>query len=941
MTRLTRYFVNNTFLVNLITVVAVLVGTLSFLAIKKGLIPPWIRHQIQIEASIDGASPSQVEEFITFPIEQNIRDLSGIEDIRSDSFQGFSRIRVNLESSFRDVARLEQEIKDKLAILSPYLPESTRNINVRYLKSSEAWFSSYALLGFSEQNDTHQRWLRGLKQRLSRIEGINRVYSSNNSKQIYVKLNKDKLARYQIPINEVQRKIRDSFRLYPVGRIDKGSDQYLVEILNKELRAEDVKNIVIRASNSRPAIRLSDIAEVDKRVRDREFFWFVNGQKNTELTIFNTHNTDLLKLKDNVAAFFEAEKADIPAGIEFVTTGDGPAFLERQIDALKSNSLFGLVLVLIVLFFFLGWRNSLMTTIGLPLCYGVTFTVLHMLDIKLDLMTIVGMLLVLGILVDDAIIVAEQYAQKLEEGHPPKDAAVLAVKQMWMPILGATMTTIVAFLPMMFGNESSIIIAIPIVIITALSISLFECFFVLPNHLAHFVKKAPEKKKDLNIYFQNQFSKILSKLIKWRYVFIAFFTVFMGYSIYFAHKNIPMDFNLNISNEKITIHAILKESKSLQDSREQLKIIDEALAKLPKSHYSHFENRVGKIWLNGREKKGPRFNYFGVVFAQRDPNLNENKDIIEVKLKEMLPELKKSGIFETLDVQRKMQGANEARTDLIEVSVESYQPFSFSKVSEELKAKIEGLKGVKRIDNENTELIEAWQFSPAYQQVLSHGLTISSLSSQLRGIVDKDRTYEYKASSQILNIYTYTEEESEQSFEDLQNKQIILGNGTMAKLSDLGTWKRVKKFKKISHNNLMRKVDIDIPFDKDIIKKEILIEQIKEQIKTTQANWPNLIIKVQDADEQSRKSKKSMSTKFLFAIVSIFFILSLILRSVVQPFLICMAIPFGVIGIIWAFHFHDLPISLMAIIGMIGMAGVVVNDSLILVNSINLLKRQG
>ncbi len=941
MIRLARYFVNNSFLVNLITALIIAVGTLSLFSVKKGLAPPWERKQILIRANIDGASPSQVEEFLTFPIEQNIRDLSGIKRITSDSGQGWARIYVHLEDGLTDIRGLEQEIKDKITILRADLPKSVEDVVVRYRKDSDKWFSSYSILGFNENDDSHQNWLIDLKQRLRRINGLNRIYTSNNTKQIFVKLDNKKLSRYQISITDVQSKIREAFSIYPVGSVDKGSEEFLVEIKGKQLEAEDVGNIVIRATNSTDAIYLKNLGLVEKKLKTKEFYWFVNGQKTVELTLFSSLDTDMLILKNEVAKFFEVENERIPKGIELVITGDGPAFLERQIDALKTNSLFGLVLVCMVLLFFLGWKNAIMTTIGLPLCYGFTFTVLHFAGIKVDLISIVGMLLVLGILVDDAIIIAEQYSQNLEKGDSPSDAAVNAVKQMWMPVFGATLTTIAAFFPLLIGTDpgSKMMIGIPIVIIGALCISLFECFFILPNHLAHVVKEPKKSKFDFNVYFKYQFSKILNFFLKWRYPFVVIFASFMGYSIYFAQQNIPMNFNLNISNERISIKAVLKNTKSLQDSREQLKILDNALARLDKSQFSHYESRIGKIWQYGEEKIGPEYNYFGVIFAQRDPLLNEHKDKIEKELRSMLPELKKSGLFKTLEIRRNFQGRDTDKTDQIEINIESYKPFEYYALSQQIIDKMKELKGVTAIDNENSSLIESWQFTPNYKKILQYGLSLSDLSLQLRSMVAKHRTYEYKTTGQVLNIYTYTEEGKKQTYQGLQNKTIILGNGKVVALKELGEWKKVKKYKKISHANLKRKISMDIPFDKNLVKKENLIKEIKQNLKEISNHWPGIKMTVQDADEQSRENKKSISSKLLYAIIAIFFILAVILRSLIQPILICLAIPFGVIGVIWAFHLQGLTINMMAIIGIIGMAGVVVNDSLIMVNTINLLKR--
>jgi multidrug efflux pump subunit AcrB len=941
MKKIAAYFVNNSFLVNLLTVTIIALGVLSLLNTKKGLAPPWEARRIIITANLDGASPSEVERFLTLPIEQAVKSHDGIETIRSNSRQGWVEIIVDIQDDHGDLLALEQKVKDSVNNLKGFLPPSVENLQVRLFKETEKWFSSYSLLNYNEQDDSHQAWMAQFKKGFNKIAGVNRVTSSSRVKQLYIKVDTDKMARYQVGLSDLYSKVRESFALYPIGSVRKGSNQYFVEVKNKKLEVEDIKNIILRSSNSGHDLRLGDVAEVRRSLSKREQHWYVNGKPSTYVTIMSSVNSDMLVLKEEVNKYLAEVKETMPKGIELILTGDGPAFLERQISALKTNSLFGIVLVIVVLLFFLGFRNALMTSIGLPLCYCFTFIILQSMGLKLDLISIVGMLLVLGILVDDAIIISEQYSQNLEEGLAPKDAAVKAVTEMWIPITGAILTSIAAFVPFLFGKDpmSMMLKGIPVVIVTALFISLFECFFILPNHLVHFVKKPQSFQSNFADKFKDSYSNVLAFFLKWRYPFCFAFVAFMGYSIYYAQKNIPTNFNLNISQEKVRMRVILNKTDSLEDSKKQLHVVDEALAKLDKSKFRYIENRIGRMWINGKEKVGPAYAFFAIVFAQNDPELGEKKEYIEQKLKDIAAELKKSGTFKSILVQRQKEGQEKNIEKLIRVNVDSYKPFEYNVVTEKLISELSGLKGVLEIDAENSSLIDSWQFTPDNKQLLRYGLSLPAFTNQLRAMISKSRVYEYRAEENVVNIYGYSEEGEKQTFEGMNNKKILLDNGKSVSIAKLGKWEKVKKYKSITHKDLKRRIYLDIPYDEKVLKKEMLIKSMKEKIATFSGQMPDLTISVQDADEQARKNKKTVGLKTIYALTAIFFILALILRSIVQPILICLAIPFGVIGIIWAYHFQGLTIDLMAFIGIIGMAGVVVNDSLILVNTINRKKR--
>ena len=529
MKKIINFFISDSFVVNTVSALMVVLGLISLFTMKRDLIPQWSAPYVRVDVTIPGAIPSQVEKYAIYPIEKSIKDLSGIESITSNSGAGFGYISVKTESGFKEVSELESKIKDKINKLRASFPSSIDEINVEQVKMTEAWFSSYSLLGLDENSKEHIIWFEKFKERISKTSGVTRVSDNFRKKEFYLKLKPEALARYQLSQTELRSTIVQYFEMHPVGMFKQDGNNILVEInLKDQVSAYDpdvlvktVENLKIRSNNSGHELVVSDVADVEFKLFDKISENYTNGKESIHFTIFKDIDQDTIDLKESITQFFTESFESAPKGISYVLTGDGPSYIERQINALKSNSILGIILVVLALMYFLGAKNALMTSFGIPLAYGVTLFVLDLNNIKIDLISVIGMLIVLGIVVDDAIIIAEQYSQNIENGESPKEAATNAVMKCWIPITGATLTTIIAFIPIMMSDDglSNILAAIPIVVITALTVSLVECFFILPNHLAHFVKKPISSKKLQSLEkVKKVYRTVLFKILKLRYV---------------------------------------------------------------------------------------------------------------------------------------------------------------------------------------------------------------------------------------------------------------------------------------------------------------------------------------------------------------------------------------------------------------------------------------
>ncbi|MCR9205618.1 MAG: efflux RND transporter permease subunit, partial [Halobacteriovoraceae bacterium] len=550
-----KTFLNNSFLVNLLSAAIILLGIISLFNMKRDLVPQWKINQITVSSILPGASAEQVEDFVTFPIEEAIQNFAGIDEIKSNSNEGTSKIEVKVKQELTDfeINDLYQLIQATVNNIQNELPEDLEELKVVNEKLTDFWFSSLSVLNFNNEKGSHRRWLKTFSEDLRKIPGIVRVTNRSKTPQLLIQYKQEELSRYHLTPEDIRLVLGKKLRPLPIGSFEQGENTIAVQLKGRVLGLDDVKNVIVKGNGSGTLIRLNDVADVRFQLPEEKYKSFTNGVPSLNVVLFKDLETDTLDTKVKVEKILKEHNEKVPDGLKIQITDDGPAYIERQLNVLNSNAILGVALVTLVLFMFLGLKTSMMTTFGLPLAYFATFIVLDFLGIKIDIISVVGMILILGILVDDAIIVSEQYMQFLEEGLTPYDAAYEAAAKTFVPILGTVLTTIVAFSPILMANDglSQFLRAIPWVVFAALGMSLIESFLILPNHLAHFVKKpVPHKEGGVFQRSKRGYTHLLKSCLKWRYPLIILFVGFAGFSFWFAQEKVPFKFNLRIGSEK-------------------------------------------------------------------------------------------------------------------------------------------------------------------------------------------------------------------------------------------------------------------------------------------------------------------------------------------------------------------------------------------------------
>lgn len=937
MTKLIEYFARRSFAVNLVMLIVCFVGLMVFLEMRRDLIPSMQFNQITISASLPGASAIDMEKNVTFPIEEAINNFSGVDKITSVTRNGSSQITLSFLSDYEELSEAAEEIKARIDGLRSELPRKLDPVNVQRLRIDTIDILWYGLYGVDEKSQQDRSWVKSLGDEIRKVHGIVKVSSNLRDREVHIQFKTKQLKRLGISVIEIKRKIVESLDYAPIGQISSNEKNVSIELKKGINSLEDIASLPITSNRGGNRILLKDLANVSFAFPERRSLSLLDGNEVVQVSVFKDMDSDAIHMRNEVDKVIKKFKEKLPPHLSLELIGDGPYFIEKQLNVLKNNGLTGLVLVVISMFLFLGLRVSLMTAMGIPFAYLGTFIVLHYLNVSIDLISVVGMILVIGILVDDAIIVAEKYVQNLEKGMQAYPAAVNAATSTIIPVTGTVITTVVAFAPILFlkGGASTILYAIPCVIISSLILSWVEVFFILPNHLQHFVKTKSKRADNRFIKFMKEkYEFLLALCLIRRYSVLFVLILFTGFSLYWS-TNLEKKFSLHIGSETVEVSAILHKSDSLEETKQELAELTKFLReKYSKSEVGFIRTKVGNVRIDHKSLKGYR--YATIKIEISDYHAKPAQVAKRIK-KEVSAELErfKTEKFEVLSLRSFQKGSEDEKDDVITVFVSGGDQLSFEELQIEIQAALKGKKHIQTLPISEERMQKSWQFYANKSELLRYQMGYSEVVGQLSEYFSKQELSQLRMEGESLTIYTKNSNSRIPEFSDLEKINVISPRGLAIPITRLGYWKKVEVLKKIEHKNLLRKFEIDVRYDKEKVEKNEVAKSVQDAIQPLVAKYPSYNFVVVKESEQSSRNKSWMLKIAITCIVLILLVLALTLNSLFQPLLIGFAIPFGIIGIIWALYFHSQVLGIMAIIGLIGMAGVVVNDSLIMVDSIN------
>lgn len=950
--KLVEFSVKNSLLVNLLSFMIILIGLYSMLHLKKEAFPEVDYDIVTVTTSYPGAPTEDVEKFVTIPIEKEIKGISGIKEITSKSEEGLSSIGIKIDPKASDKNQVVDDIERAVDRVRN-LPEGVKDDpEVFELRSKEFPILEVSVVGDMPE-ELKRDYAESLEDMILNVSGVANVNRLGwRDPEFHIEINPDKLKDYHVSINEIMEALRQRNVTLPGGHLTTDVEEFNIRTTGEFQTVEEIENVIIRANDAGNWLQIKDVANVVKTFEDLKSISRTKGKRSLGMVVVKNEAADILKVVKKINEVIDQFKKTAPEEIDVEIADDMSFYVKRRLGVLKNNGAIGFVLVVIVLFLFLDPIPAITTAMGIPIALFSTFFCMHAMGMSINLVSMLGLILVLGMLVDDGIIVAENVYRYVEEGMDPKEAAIKGTTEVMAPVTATILTTFAAFGPLLFLPDilGKFIRNIPIVVMLALGASLLECFIILPSHLADFVKKVKvnkngksKKEKLWLIALTNFYTRVIKKSIRHRYIVMGSLVLFFILTIFYAvkiHKIKVIMFG-GEGIEDFYIRAEAEKGTSLERMEELLKPVEKIISELPASELDSYRTDIGSIGegsnFDPNSKNGSHLGQMTVYLAPM-----QTRKMTPLEIKDILrPKLDKIKGLKKIYFYYPKEGPPAGRA--VEVSVKGENFETLKEISEQIVLFLQTIDGVSDATSNYEYGKKELSVVVDEQKALKYYLTINDVASAVRyafkgGVATTVKPQ--KAEDEIEVIVRLPEEyrSSPKAFE-----KILIPNklGNLIPLTSVAKVIEKEGLFAITHMDGIKTIVIAADVDGEKATSLTANQMLKDKFDDIPNKYLGYSLKFGGEYEEQKDTQMNLLFSFVVALLLIFIIFVAIFGSLVQPFIVMSAIPFGFLGIVIAFMLHGRPISFFALMGAVGLTGIVVNDSIVLVDFINKLRKEG
>lgn len=1025
---LPRFSVRNPVLVNLLMLVIIAAGTISALTLTREMFPESRPEKLMITTIYPGVSPQEIEKVLTIKIEEAVRDVEGVDKVDSTVIEGMSATRLSLMPGIRNVDRVLQEVKAEIDAIDD-LPIDAEKSTVKKLEPKLPVIG-VAVFGPGSEAD-RKRAARALRDELLLLPGVSDVVmSGGKDDEISVEIRPAKLIEYDITFDEVAESIRQANLDVTGGQIDASRSSLSIRTLGEEQRGIDLNKIIVRSLPDGRTVFLSDVADVKDAFVDIDQEGYFNGQPAINCVVYQNTGQDAIRISQLVKAYVLAKKglAFDPHGLEsarqhpwywrpfaivwahgsrlanFAIGHPDPEFyyqqslskpfdhrfdvalhtdlarfVEGRIALMVDNGLQGLLLILLTLVLFLDRRVAFWAALGLPVTFLGTFLMMSLMGVSLNLVSLMGLIIVLSIDVDEAIVMGENVCRHMELGLPSEQAAIDGSEEVMWPIVIMTGTTIGAFIPLLFikGQLGDFLKELPMVCIAAMSMSMLEALVILPSHLGHLKSRvrrratteasqagplqgieAPTEHRSALYRFAARlaslkdalfghmvdgwYDRLIRLMLRWRYVTLAAAVATLSVAIGLVQGGIvpfvpvpKMDSETLVGSLEMSIGTPAELTKS------RLKHLSDHLTSLPE--VVNVQMYVGiQVDIAGEGAVGQNLgSHLGqlIVELKEADQRSRNSEAILIDLRQEAERL--SGVNSV--TWTSLNGGPAGRALELKISADRFADgLAAAKTVREKLATYDGVFDID--DNVNARLREVQL--RLHETARPTGITVATLGHEVRNAFFGREARRISRNREDVKIMVRYPKEYRQDDSILESMWIPSpatekGRHNWVPLREVAGFTEDLAHDSIQRSEHRRAISIYADVDDQHNDNEIaaaLQQWIDTELRATQ---PAARVEIQGKTLENKKFMDSMLVAFPVSLAIIYVLLTGLFRSYIQPIVVLIAVPFGVQGAIVGHWIMGYDLTIMSAIGLVALNGIVVNDSMVLVDFINNRVRSG
>jgi multidrug efflux pump subunit AcrB len=946
-----KWFAEHPTAANLTMIAIVIMGFVSLSSQQRETFPRISNDKVSINVIYPGSTSGEVEDAICRRLEDALESISDLDEMICDSSEGFANATAIMTEG-SDMMRFLDDVNAAVDAINDF-PDQVEAPVVEELARTDA-VASIAITGPTDPV-VLKAYAEDVKLRLlAEAEIANVSIDGFSDHQIRVEIPAARLRQYGISLSDLATTMKNQSISSPAGRLEGPQEDVLLRFDDQRKNVEDVGNLIVISGQTGATIRLNQIAEITNRFDLDETRILFNDKRAAILNITKTQTQDILNALADVNAFIEQENQQQPTGIRLTLTQDRASLVQDRLNMIVKNGLQGLIMVFLILWLFFSFRYSFWVTMGLPISFLGTLFVLPIAGITINMISLVGLLIGVGLLMDDAIVIAENIASRLDKGERALHAAVSGVKQVLPGILSSFTTTLLVFGSLAFitGEIGQILRIMPIVLIIVLTVSLIEAFLILPNHLGHSLQHIENRKPGgFRVWFEQKFDYLrdqlffisLQKAIKYRYLTLGIVLMLLIISI-----AIPVGGKLKFvgfpdtDGDIVEARLLLPQGTPLAMTESQVKQIEQALHRINKQ-ISAQQPGAQELVKN-----------VTIIFGQ-NPDANESGPHVARLVADLLSaEVRTTSIDEFTHAWRKEVG------ELPDTIALKFTEPAVGPAGRAIEVRLRGpdLEHLKAASNELQNWFNSYagvvdisdDLRPGKREFRIRlletagvlGINANTVSSQVRAAFQGITVDEFPVGAETYEVDLRLAAKDRMTVDDLLQLTITGPSGSQIPLPNIAQIDEVRGWARINRVDRQRTVTVFGDIQRDIANAQELITLAgKEIFPELQQKYPGIMIDTQGESQNSAKTGKSIITNVALGMIGVYMLLAFQFRGYMAPLTVMIVIPTALIGVVFGHAALGLDLTMPSMIGMASLFGVVVNDSILLVVFIREAREQG
>ncbi len=935
-----RFFARHPTAANLFMGAFLVLGLFTLPNLRRDTFPRIEPSKVQVSVAYPGSRAADVEDAICRRIEDAIDAVNQVYRVSCEAREGLAQATIEMaEGGILD--RFAADVKTEIDAVTDF-PDRAEDAIIKQLGLTD-FVAAVAITGLDEPTAL-KAYAEALKQRLLQDPRIAKIEIEGfSNRQIRIEVNEAALKQLGMSVADVAAKVQRQSLDLPAGSLTTRERDVLVRFADERKSATAFRDIIVASDPSGSQIRLSDVATITDRFELDEAKTLYNGKRAATLRILKSLQEDKLRSMDALTALLEEERRRVPPGVELSITNDGSSIVRDRLKLLTDNSVQGLALVFLSMWLFFGFRYSFWVAMGLPVSFAGGFAVMFVIDYSINMLTMVGLLIAIGILMDDAIVISENVASHRQKGKKGWQAAVDGTREVFPSIVASFVTTACIFGSLAFikGDIGQVLRVIPVVMLVVLTVSLVEAFLILPNHLSHAIDKSGDGQGRVQTFVNGRLDGLREVVGRFVDVAIAFryLTIGTAIAVFLATLSIMVGGYVKfvafpeIDGNTLEARILLPQGTPLSRTEEVVEKVSSAI------------RDVGQRFTPEQPNKQPLVKAITIEFNRNADAFETGPHVATVRADLLSAEERTKSSDEILSLWRSQVGQPPDVINLkfttptvgpgglpIDIQLKGADLSELKSAAVDLRNWLSQYKGVFDVSDDLRpgKLEIGVKLKP---EATNLGLDAQTIADQLRAAFFGTTVSEIQVGAESIEIDVRLREADRDSLSDLEQFQVTDNQGRLIPITAVANLIPERGFARINRVDGIRTATVQGDVDVRVGNASAIVnDTLKRFMPELQKKYPDVRVGLEGQNRETQITQQSMMAGFMLGLIGVYLLLAFQFGSYLEPVVVMVAIPLSLIGVILGHMLMGLDISMPSMLGFVSLAGVVVNNSILLVN---------